>query len=224
MNEIRWKKGFLTLVLFLIVALIANWALFRETNYAAPTEDWTEELQAYFPALVGANYYFSGEGMEFASFSRKITFAEPGRMQIEESSGTNLVQILTYDQELIQVIWVEEEFYAGKNILDPKILAERTSGRTENLILLKAPLVPGTSWADSRFQREISAIDQVITVPAGTFHDVLVVKAQNPETKDYVQYEYYAKNIGLIKRESIFIENGETYGIVSSLRRLNVNP
>lgn len=224
MQTARWQKVFLGLIVVLSAVLLLNWLDPEplEEGVAAPSS--SDELWAYLPSLQGMTYYFAGEGMEFASFTRRITFTTPDSTQLEDLSGTNLAQVVEYGADELKIIWQEEEFYTGENLLRPGALKEREQGSPSQVVLLKTPLVKGTSWTDDRSRREIVAVDQVVEVPLGSFADVLVVKSTRLGADDFVQYEYYAKNIGLIKREALFLQNGQTYAVVSSLKCLASPP
>ncbi len=228
MQRRRWKFGFFVVFLILVATLSYQWMQpgafdFEQEELSVNAKEHDgDNLQAYFPNWSGVTYRYSGEGMEFSSFSRKISFARDGLIQIEDESGTNLVQVVESSDHEIKVVWVEEEFYDGVSILNPESRSERENGRAVNLILLKAPLKEGTTWSDERFEREIRSIDQVMETPLGTIYDVIVVKNRSKDAENFVQYEYYAKNVGLIKRETIQILNGETYGTVSTLHDLIV--
>lgn len=215
MNGKNWRLCCLVLLLLLITTLVARWVLPGEE--AAP-EPYGDDLRAYLPALPGAVYAFQGSGNEFAAFMRRITFAESGLVQLEDASGTNLALVVEHHPQKLTVIWSEEEFYEEESLLDAEYRASRGRGHAVELVLLSAPLVVGHTWSDQRFQREIVAVDQVVAVPLGVFYDVVVVKSTNPEAPEMELYEYYAKNVGLIKRESLFPSDGKTYSVVSSLR------
>lgn len=159
---------------------------------------------------------FAGEGLEFAAFTRQVTFATPGFLQIEDLSGTNLVKIVEVTPEEIRVVWSAEEFYEDRNLLEP------SPGRRERLVLLKTPLEVGTSWSDDRFRREIVEVNKVVQVPLGTFCDVIVVKSEVLDASEGVQYEYYAKNMGLIRRESQYGREAESFTVISTLEKLTV--
>lgn len=222
----KWRISLFVVVLLLSILLGLQWIQRNQSILPIPeplvqTQTQLEDLRAYFPAFVGANYQFLGEGMEFATFTRQITFASAEFLQVEDTSGTNLAQVVEYGNGEIKIIWSQEEFYQAYSLLDPE---KRTNGQSLNLVPLKAPLQVGSSWRDERFEREIVLINQVVTVPLGTFSDVVVVKTKNPDTTGFIQYEYYAKNMGLIKRESIYVQDGQTHGIVSSLRSIVINP
>lgn len=230
----RWRVGFFIVFLLLVATLVYQWmqpGAFEHENeqeneqegFSAVVADLGEDdLRAYFPNWAGTTYRFNGEGMEYSSFSRKTSFARDGLLQIEDKSGTNLVQVVECTSDEIRVIWVEEEFYDDVSILNQLSRADRESGRETNLVILKAPLKEGASWTDERFQREIRSVDQTMDTPFGTIYDIVVVRSKSIGAEDFVQYEYYAKNIGLIKQETLQVLNGETYGTVSTLNDLIV--
>lgn len=228
MKSNRIRIGFLLVLLFLVSTLIAIWvypplidnhplAERIKSNYCP-----SESVLAYMPTWAGAKYEFVGDGLEFADFTRRITFASPELIQIEDSSGTNVVSIMELTPLELRVVWSGEEFYEKRNLLGPWVKKEHTllPGREESLIPLKAPLEVGKQWSDSGFEREIYQVNRQVTVPLGTFSDVVVVKS-TPIDGDGVVYEYYAKNLGLIKRQSHY----NTLIVTSSLAQLEVvNP
>ncbi len=205
MND-GWRLTILAFVVVFITVLVLFWA--------APLNlEGADDVRAYFPAWAGAQYKFAGEGLEFAAFSRKITFAEDNRLQMEDLSGTNLAQVVEWGKEEIKIIYSREEFYLNESLLNEE--------PTMNLILLKAPLKEGAVWQDDFFTRQITAVDQVVTVPLGTFRAVVVVKAVGEHSSFY---EYYAKNMGLIKRETIFGAENKQPRVVSSLKEVTITP
>lgn len=228
MNGKGWRLSFSVMVIILLVALVMRW---MGTPVSVPTTETqgndefvATDLRVYFPPLQGMTYSFSGEGMEYASFTRQITFTSPDFLQMEDLSGTNLAQVVQYSPDEIKIIWSEEEFYAKESLLDSAYREGRGRGSARDLILLKAPVEKGNSWTDERFQREIVATNATITIPLGTFYEVVAVKSRRAEDDAFVTYEYYAKNIGLIKRESLYLLDGETYAVVSNLNRLACPP
>lgn len=237
MHDCRWKIAFFLILIMLVgLAAVRLLPLPRiERGLEAPAGGDSGEgdglggVGAYFPAFVGLKYHFAGEGMEFASFSRQITFAAGNLIQVEELNGTNLVRVIELAHGEIKEVWSQEEFYSGESLLDGALFDGAGAGRREQLILLQAPLQIGRSWEDARFRREIVGVDETVAVPLGTCHSVLVVKsiprgsAQSPDGAGIPQaatYEYYAQNLGLIRRESVFTADGETYSVVSQLQRI----
>lgn len=212
-----WRAGLLGLILLLSALVLLRLCLAGgEDPDPAPQED----LRAYLPPLVGTTFHFQGSGMEYASFRRRITFASGDLLQMEDLSGTNLAQVVERSPQELAVIYAEEEFYAEQSLLGKEARQGRELGRSLKLILLKGPLEIGNTWSDDQFQREIVAVKQVVEVPLGTFYDVVVVKSRS-RAADSVHYEYYAKNVGLIKREFVLQLEGGTYQIVSSLEAVS---
>ncbi|HBN96909.1 MAG TPA: hypothetical protein DDZ66_11455 [Firmicutes bacterium] len=228
MNGKGWRLSFSVMVIILLVALIMKWmepsVLIHTEGTGVQNEPVATDLRMYLPPLQGMAYYFSGEGMEYAAFTRQITFTSPVSLQMEDLSGTNLAQVVEYSPDELKIIWSEEEFYAQESLLDSASREGRERGSTRNLILLKTPVEKGNSWTDERFQREIVATNATVTLPLGTFYEVVVVKTKRADDDDFVTYEYYAKNIGLIKRESVYLLDGETYAVVSNLKGLASPP
>lgn len=225
MKSKGWRLTFSLIVMFLVAALVIVWMEPREeleleganTVQLLPAAG---DLRIYFPPLEGMTYYFAGEGMEYASFTRKITFADSGLLQIEDMSGTNLARVVECGPDEVRVIWAEEEFYEEQSLFDADYREQRDYGSARNLIWLQAPLVPGHAWSDEMYHREILATDEIVKVPLGTFFEVVTVKIRSIDADDFVTYEYYAKNIGLIKRVSLYVHDGETYAVSSSLRNM----
>lgn len=219
MAKKNWQAGYLVLILLLFALLAMNWTWPEEGGEESP-----DDLRAYLPALVGMTYHYEGMGMEFASFTRRLTFAAQGLLQLEDLSGTNLAQVVERRQEEIKVIYAEKEFYEGESLLEEAVRRSRPLGRSVDLILLKAPPKVGTNWQDQQFQREITAVGEVVEVPLGVFYDVAVVKSRSRDGASGEIYEYYAKNVGLIKREFILESEGETFTVTSSLKALSFPP
>ena len=71
-----------------------------------------------------------------------------------------------------------------------------------DLKVLAYPVEVGKSWSVDTFTFTIESVDKTITVPAGTFKNVVEVKTT---TKDIDEYNltYYAKGVGQILRESV---------------------
>lgn len=223
------RLSFLVVLFVLVVALGLKWlelpqqAAGPESLEPAPALA-PVDIRAYLPPWLDASYEFSGEGIEYASFTRRITHTSPGFIQMEDASGTNLAQVVEINAEEAKIIWAEEEFYEKRNLLYPFSREARTGDQVRDVVLLKAPAAVGTVWSDERFQREIVSVDQVLTVPFGTFYDVLVVKSRSHANDSFVHYEYYAINVGLIKREALYMQDGEAFTVISELENLTITP
>ena len=225
MQSRGWKLRFPVLFLLFVLVLVLRW--FGPAGDPTPganqsgevTESAARDVRIYLPPLTNLTFFYQGEGNEYASFTRTITHASPAALQMEDASGTNLAQVVELTPEQLRMVWSEEEFYEAVSLLPEETRQTREFGRALDLILLAAPIVEGQSWTDAHYQREIIATDETVTVPLGTFYEVVVVKSRSLEAEDFLTYEYYAKNVGLIKRVSVS-EGEEAYAIVSSLAHL----
>ncbi|MCK8826561.1 hypothetical protein MWH25_02200 [Natroniella acetigena] len=171
-------------------------------------------LKAYLPMQEGMIYDFSGEGPIHPSLEREIMFTEEPYVQIlDKGTGTNIVLVYTVQEEQIGKIIEEAEFYEEDNLIEE--LEEEPEVQE---LILQQPLEEGATWETNDQQREIVATDEIITVPAGTFYDVIQVRVTSLNEEDNNEtYHYYAKNVGLIKQETIGedferILELETYG------------
>lgn len=77
------------------------------------------------------------------------------------------------------------------------------------LKVLAYPVEVGKSWSVDPFTFTIESIDQTITVPAGTFKNVVEVKTTDKNVKEY-NLTYYAKGVGQILRESVDSKSKKT--------------
>jgi len=173
-------------------------------------ESIQEKISAYFPLFEGMHYEYRGEGIEYASFIRDIKHASQPLVQIHDNNGgTELATVYKVEEEMVSIISRQEEFYSDDNLLPG--IDENTEPEE---IILKAPLIKGTSWETNEKRMEIVEIGLELEVPAGKFFDVIKVKDYLIDREnEMVNYRYYAKNMGLIKRESI----GDNFKVISEL-------
>ena len=174
-----WRLSFPILVIVAVLLLVSRWfgpssdSLEDAKNPSEVLEPAASDVRVYFPALQDMTYYFSGQGMEYADFTRQVTHTAAHALQIEDRSGTNLAQVVELGPEELRIVWAEEEFYEEESLLDQAARQERGSGTARNLILLQAPVVQGHAWKDERFHREIIATDETLTLPMAPFMRLL---------------------------------------------------
>ena len=153
-------------------------------------------ISALFPFHQGMEYQFAGEGNEYASFVRKIIHVEDRYLQLTDNNGGTIVtSIYELSDTEIKRIYSQEEFYSEENLIP-----EKKNNQESSLIILKVPLTEGNNWDNNGEKREIVAVNQTLDLPAGTFYGVLQLKIHYKES-GALAYEYYAPNLGLIKRE-----------------------
>lgn len=175
-----------------------------------------KELSSYFPSKEGMYFEFAGVGNEFASFNKEIKFKNDSLVQIHENNGgTQIAKVYRItDEKVIQLI-EQAEFYSEKNLL---------SNIEENIqfeeVILQTPLEVGNSWISGDSKREIVAVDEKIEIPVGEYSEVIKVRiTPTDENRKFEIYEYYAKEAGLIMRESV----GEGYKVTSMLESYGQN-
>jgi len=208
-NEYKSKISILFLLsLFLIIVTPITQANGDEEFIKNPYN-----LKAYFPSNPGIEYSYAGEGIEYASFKRKVMYVEEEYLQLTDNNGgTIVVKIYKFDDNEIREIYTQGEFYKEDNII-PDI-----KNKNEGPVILQAPLKVGHSWENKNDRREIVAINEKVQVPAGTFYHVIKIKTSHFDS-DNISYNYFAPNIGLIKSEYI----GENFEVKSELESLNIN-
>jgi len=74
---------------------------------------------------------------------------------------------------------------------------------TEPRFLLKAPLAVGTAWKNEDGRYEITAVDETVTVPAGTFTHCIEIVNKSVSGKVTV-VSLYAPGVGVIRRDETF--------------------
>lgn len=149
----------------------------------------TGKVTDYVNTEVGTVYTYEGLGNEYAAFTMTIDFAEGNRVQQRlDNGGTVLARVLEVKDGALVRTFSREESYDLVNYLNEP--------SNDNEILLKEPLVPGTSWTSTDGRtRTITSVDETVETPSGTYQTVVV---ETKGTEDVVR-DYYAKGVGLVK-------------------------
>jgi spore germination protein GerM len=178
-----------------------------ESEEALKTSNYT--LKDYYPFKSNVKYEYEGKGNEYAEYSVWVDYVKGDRLQLRQNNGgTEVVNVLENKNGELKIIFSKEEVYYREDF------TSKPSNKNE--ILLKEPLVKGTSWilGDGR-KRYISNINVDITTPLGNYKALEVTT----EGKDFKNIDYYALNIGLIK--SIY-KSGDME-VSSTLKKLSEN-
>ncbi len=166
-------------------------------------------LKDYYSYKENTKYEYAGQGNEYASYTVFIDYKSENHVQLRSNNGgTEIVKVLEDKDGELRILQSRPECYYREN------LTQAPSSNGE--ILLKEPLVLGTSWtlADSR-KRSITNLEAPVTTPLGTYK-TLEVTTEGNESKTL---DYYAPNIGLVK--SVFTSNG--LEVSSTLSKLETN-
>lgn len=204
-------KKIIIIILLSILLSGCNTNKEPESNVEDDVEIDEEKLIAYFPVLEGMHYEYRGEGIEYAAFIRDIKYVDEPFVQIHDNNGGTIVAtIYKVEEARISIISQQEEFYSDHNLL-----SKLDKDVREKEIILKPPLQEATSWESNNKRKEIIKTGMTLEVPAGKFYDVIKVASKSLHIENEItNYYYYAKNIGLVKEESI----GEYFNVISELK------
>lgn len=153
------------------------------------TDKSSYTIKDYYPFKENVKYSYEGKGIEFASYVTYVDYIKGDKIQIRSNNGgTEVVRVIQNKDGELKVVYSQEESYYREDFTGKPF--------NKNEILLKEPLVKGTSWIleDGR-RRYISNVDVVIDTPSGSYKTLEVTTENN----DGSTMEYYALNVGLVK-------------------------
>lgn len=166
-------------------------------------------IKDYFIYNENSEYVYEGKGNEYASFNILVDYLTENRVQIRSNNGgTEMIKVLENKDGKLTMLLSRGETYYRENLIQ--------SPSNNEEILLKEPLIKGTTWtlSDNR-KRYISNIDVEITTPLGKYK-ALEVTTENKEDKTL---DYYAANVGLVK--TLFVLKDDE--VSSSLSKIEKN-
>lgn len=195
------------------LAFMTGFLVFSAAGFCAGLEP--TDISAYFPSEPGKTWTYVGEGNEYASFTQKTLFRSGLKVQLAvDNGGTRLMKVYRVEPGVVRMTLSMPEVYDDRNLLK--------AAETENKVVLQAPLRIGATWQDDSFHSRVVSVSEKVTVPAGTFVNVLKIK-RTPLDKSqstYHIYEYYAVGTGLVMQE--FIADG--FRVVSRLHKVSMTP
>lgn len=168
-------------------------------------------VEDYFPFKENVHMTYRGEGNEFAGFETTVDYIDNGAIQIRtRNPGTEAVNVYIIEEGAVVNVFSEGETYYRQNL---------TAERVKDEIILMEPIEVGTSWklADDSV-RTITSINAQVKVPYGKFDAVEITTT----TEDSIMKDYYAKDIGLIKRVFTSAEDSE-FVVTSELETLETD-
>ena len=180
------------------------------TITATPPPSGTSSISDYFAYKPNIKYVFEGKGNEYAAYTVLVDYIVGTKVQLRtDNGGTETVTVMENKDGQLSIILSKSEVYYREN------LTNSTIGNPE--IILKEPLVKGTTWTlpDKR-KRFISNVDVEIKTKLGTFKTIEVT-TENEFDKTL---DYYAPGVGLVK--SAFLLN-DIEEVSSTLIKMNPN-
>lgn len=167
-------------------------------------------LNSLFPLTKGSTWKYQGEGNEYASFSREVLFTKGNLAQVREDNGGTVSAAIYETTDLaVTRIFFQGEAYDRDNLLNQQ--------PNETKIILKEPLVVGTTWGEPGGQRQIVDVNATVDTPAGEFANCIKVEIAGEHS---TLFEYFKEGVGMVKREFIDKESGNR--ITSSLEAYNL--
>ena len=208
------KKFLRTFILISTMLLLILFSSCGKDNTETTNEDTKTTSKAelkvsdFFPFIENTHMVYNGYGNEYAPFETYVEYIKGSIMQVRNiNAGT--ISAVVYEiknGELKRLLSKGEVYYRY----------DFTSFSDNNEeILLKEPIKKGTSWTlKNKDKRSITSIDKSITTPAGTYNTIEVTT----EGTYSITMDYYAKDIGLVKR---VFQSKEVEGeIVSELEKI----
>ncbi len=174
-----------------------------------PKQTSSYTIKDYFPFKENTKYVFEGKGNEYAFYTVYVDYIKGDKIQLRKNNGgTEVVSVIENKNGQLKTIFSKEEAYYREDF------TSKPSDKED--ILLKEPLIKGTSWTLSNgTKRYISNINVDVTTPAGNFKAIEVTTEGNGSKT----LDYYGLNAGLIK--TVYNSNGME--VTSTLKELKSN-
>lgn len=193
------KRNFICLFILLILLVGCDKKVLNPpTTQQQVKELAVTDVSSYFPVEQGLTWEYEGNGNEYAAFTRKALYRENNLVEMSDNNGgTVMGMTFKVSPASVEKIFSIPEFYDERNILKEKPNLQE--------VILKAPLKVGAAWKNDNSKREIVSIDEKIDTPSGIYDHVVKIKITSLDEKaePSENYEYYAKGVGLVRREFI---------------------
>jgi hypothetical protein len=170
-------------------------------------EEQTVSLLDYFPNEL-IEKQFQGIGNEFAQYTETI-YEKDGDYYpaIVDNGGTRILRIYRVTDKEISLVHEQPEFYEDTI---PSIASLESAFQDKPLLTL--PLEIGRMMGDWK----LVSLSETVTVPFGTFSDVIVLEKTNEDGS--INRQYWVEEYGKVKDEySQKDENGNVFEVKSEL-------
>ncbi len=172
----------------------------NDAQKTTPIDDGNVTVEDYFPILSDLHMQVVYNDNPLAIGDIYVDYTDSNKLQLREvHRGGQTVYVLAVENHCIILNQVHESVHERENYLGKKA--------TDGTILLKDPIVEGTSWVnDDGSLSSITGIDVQVITDHNTYETVEVTK----EAKDTRTTYYFSKNMGLIR------VTNEVHGITTS--------
>ena len=186
----------------------------KENNTTKPEESNNNKssygIDDYFNFNENVKYNYAGTNSEYAEYVTYIDYINGNKVQLRSNNGgTETVTVLQNSNGELKKVFQRNECYYRENFTNKSANIEE--------ILLKEPLVVGTTWKLSDgSKRYISKVDVKISIGSGEC-SALEITTEN--SNGQIDLQYYTVNKGLIK--SIYDANNMK--VTSTLKNIEEN-
>lgn len=181
-----------------------------QNTTASTTSTYT--IKDYFPFKENTKYTYDGSGSEFAAHTTQVDYIKDNKIQLRTTnSGTESVNVYENTNGELKLTFSKgEECYYREDFT--------TKESNKDQILLKEPLVKGTSWTQKDGSKSyISNVDVEVKTPSGTYKSIEVT-TEKDKSKEYT---YYALNVGIVKTS--YKSSQDNLEVTSSLSKVENN-
>ncbi len=153
-----------------------------------PGQTPTSVASDYFPIINNSHYFYQGSGDVYASYDVYIDYSDQNTIQQRICYGdVETIRVIKISTDTITETYTQNEAYARANMM---------SRTNSDEILLKGPIVVGTSWSvGNNGIRTITNGAVTLTTSSGTYTAIEVTTSYD----DGYSINYYVKGVGLVK-------------------------
>ncbi len=213
-------KGFIVLFLLLFLsACIDNQKPIQDNYPQTQVEEKPLVAEEAVSEVVDLSHFFLkdgsiasfvGEGNEYASYQTRTEWHNDHTVSIyEDNGGTRLIRTYRIEDDSIQLIQEEGEFYGEYDANDDEL-----QRLTPLSTFLQLPLKKGILFDDWM----IVSINQTIDTPFKTFHDVIMLEKKTESGS--ILRKYMVKGYGEVKREFIMDNTTDGFSVTSTIESI----
>lgn len=174
-------------------------------------------IEEFYPFEANTFYDYEGDGV---IATQEIFYThisdDIAQRRIVAGNGDEITEVLEVSNGELRVLFGDTEGYHYESILEysEDELKEMLNFDFPIMTVLKEPLALGNTWSfDGVAECEITAVDMEIDTPYGVFEAIEVTTTGiSGPSQQYIQHDYYAKDIGLVKTVSTGVNDNYPMG------------
>lgn len=185
-------------IIYLMTLILALFS-FSACDTLNPDNGGSALASDYFPIMENVRYYYQGDQNDYGTFDVYPDYASDQAMQLRVNANDTceMAVIKTADNQVTLV-------YQDRNVSYRENLLEKTN---TDLVLLKTPIAADSSWQfGESATRSITNVATTVDTPIASYEAIEVTT----DYGDYQTIEYYAKDVGLVKKTTITANSSVT--------------